>query len=90
MKFNFKSLVPQNAHEVWRKTLLKDFEEKAEFGSEAQMEKFKGVMLKAKNTTQTKLQCLESKIENIEKLLKKVAQNLDGHNASFPTTVGDG
>jgi predicted transcriptional regulator len=65
-------------------------QQNAEFGSEAQMEKFKGVMLKAKNTTQAKLQCLESKIENIEKLLKKVAQNLDGHNASFPTTVGDG
>ena len=90
MKFNYKSLVPQSAHELWRKSLLTDFEENAEFGSEAQMEKFKGNMLKAQNKTQTKLQNLEKKMEGIEKLLKKVAQNLDGHNASFPTTVVDG
>jgi hypothetical protein len=82
LNFNFKSLVP--LHEEWRKSLREDFFENAEFGSEAQMEKFKGVMLKAKNTTQTKLQNLEkkiegieSKMEGIENLMKKVAQKFN-------------
>ncbi len=69
-KFNLKSLVPQNIHAEWRKKLLEDFEEHAEFGSEAQMEKFKGVMLKAKDKTQAKLANLGNKIENIENMLK--------------------
>ncbi len=67
---SLKSLVPQNIHAEWRKKLLEDFEEHAEFGSEAQMEKFKGVMLKAKDKTQTKLANLGNKIENIENMLK--------------------
>ncbi len=90
LKFNFKVLVPRNALAVWRESLLEDFQQTAEFGSEAQMEKFKGIMLKAKNTTQTKLKNLEKKIEGIENLLKEVVQKLNGHNSSFSPTVGDG
>ncbi len=74
LKFNFKSLVRQKDHQEWRQSLLRNFEEKAEFGSEAQMEKFKGVMLKAKNKTQAKLENLERKIEGIEQLLQDMAQ----------------
>jgi hypothetical protein len=84
LNFNFKSLVPLSAPKEWRTSLLEVFKEKGEFGSDAQMEKFKGVMLKAKSTTQTKLQGLQNKIEGIESkmegfetLLKEVLEKLN-------------